>query len=150
MSKLLTLAGGHKSSEVAICEKRALIIWHELVLLKICSPFVMHFSTGSDVDIKVVVLDRALGATVPTTSGGNSLADRQKSGEGRFVSGAVDARVALGMELLNESGAVLAASRLPILHRGDDGWVGRVEARAQTTVRTTARRSELSVELGDI
>ena len=107
----------------------------------------MHFSTGSDVDIKVVVLDRALGATVPTTSGGNSLADRQKSGEGRFVSGAVDARVALGMELLNEGGALMAASRLTVLHRGDDGRTCRVEARAQSTVRPAARWGELSVEL---
>lgn len=150
MSKLLALAVGRSSSVAAIGKGRALIIWDELGLLKISPPSVMQFSTGSDVDIKVVVLDRALGAAVPTTSGWNALADRQKCREGRFVSGAIDARVALGMELLNESGAVLAASRLTVLHRGDDGWVGRVQVGAQTTVRTAARRSELSVELGDI
>jgi hypothetical protein len=100
-----------------------------------------------DVNIIVVVLDRALGAAMPATSGRNALADRQEAREGCFVSGAVDARVALGMELLNEGSALMAASRLTVLHRGDDGRTCRVEARAQSTVRPAARWGELSVEL---
>eukprot|EP01043_Picozoa_sp_COSAG02_P018855 COSAG02_NODE_892_length_16138_cov_14.599875_9_plen_88_part_00 len=87
---------------------------------------------------------------MPAPSSRDALADCQKGRESRLISGTVDTWVALGMELFHEYGAVVAASRLAVLHWGDDGRHCRVQTGAQSTVRTTARWGKLSIELRDV
>ena len=106
--------------------------------------------TISDVNVVVIVLDCGLRAPMPTSSSRDALADCKKGREGRLISSTVDTRVALGMELFHENGAVMAASRLAVLHGGDDGRRRRVETGAQPAVRTTARWGKLSIELRDV